>query len=79
MNPTETFGALIDKLEGRAPTDRLMVMAQNPANNHHWSLGLGMVSAAELLAELTFARDVRTVLERRGFSLANPSHEEPSV
>ena len=66
----EAIDALIEKLEGRAPTDRLMVMAQNPANNHHWSLGLGMVSAAELLAELTFARDVRTVLERRGFGIA---------
>ena len=71
----QAIDGLIEKLEGRAPTDRLMVMAQNPANNHHWSLGLGMVSAAELLAKLTFARDVRTVLERRGFAITNPAGE----
>jgi len=73
--PTQPIDGLIEKLEGRAPTDRLIVMAQNPANNHHWSLGLGMVSAAELLAELTFARDVRTVLERRGSVIAKATGE----
>ena len=56
MNPTETFDVLIDKLEGRSPSDRLMVMAQNPANNHHWSLGIATVTAAELLHVLNVGR-----------------------
>ena len=56
MSDLPAIDRLIEKLEGRQPSDRLYVMAQNPANNHHWSLGLGEVSAAELLRLLTVAR-----------------------
>jgi len=60
---TETFDRLIEALEVRQPADRLMVMAQNPADNHHWSRNLATVTAADLLMTLRVGRAALALVE----------------
>lgn len=62
---TRTIDALIAKLADLPRDDRLVVMAQNPANNHHWSRSVAPpVKAGELLSALRFARDtIRAMTE----------------
>jgi len=39
-------------LGGLSDADRLMVMAQSPADNHHWSKPVGKFTAGEVRASL---------------------------
>ncbi|GEM_PF-6900598 len=60
---SQTFDRLIEAVETRAPADRLMVMAQNPADNHHWSRNLATVTAADLLEVLKVGRAALALVE----------------
>lgn len=44
------------KLDGLADRERLIVMAQNPANYHHWTKGVGEFSVAEARAAFSVER-----------------------
>jgi hypothetical protein len=48
----------------RKPEDRLHVMAQNPANNHHWSSSMGVVTAADLRTVVNIARTALMAIEK---------------
>jgi len=44
--------------------DRLMVMAQNPANHFHWSKSLGEVTASDLRSVVNIALSALMACER---------------